>query len=253
MPTYGTFVRMGRRPVRERVDRGEQLLGLLRGRELWTAPELAEALGVSLRTVRRDLAALDARGVPLEAERGRGGGVRLSGAWGLGRVLLDEHELLDLVLALALAERLRSPLLLGHARAVRHKLAASFPPAQRRRLERVRRRVLVGEVASAAVRASWGEPRSSVVPVLHRAFLEQRALVLDYAPERGLPGRREVEPHYLLLNWPAWYLLVWDRERHAGRSLRLDRVRAASVAAADFTLRRAEELMADVGQFFGRV
>jgi predicted DNA-binding transcriptional regulator YafY len=244
---------MGRRPVRERVDRGEQLLGLLRGRELWTAPELAEALGVSLRTVRRDLAALDARGVPLEAERGRGGGVRLVGTWGLGRVLLDEHELLDLVLALALAERLRSPLFLGRVRGVRHKLAAAFPPAQRRRLERVRRRVLVGEVASPAVRASYGEPRPSVVRALHQAFLEQRALVVDYASERGAPGRREVEPHYLLLNWPAWYLLVWDRGRQAGRSLRLDRVHGATPGTTEFTLRRAEELMADVGRFFAGV
>lgn len=244
---------MGRRPVRATLDRGDQLLGLLRSREVWTAPELAQALDVSVRTIRRDLAALDARGVPLEAERGRGGGVRLAGTYGLGRVQLDEHELLDLVLALALAERLRSPLLLGHARAVRHKLAASFPPEQRRRLERVRRRVLIGEVASPAVRASWVEPRPGVVRTLHAAFLAQRALVFDYAAERGTSGRREVEPHYLLLNWPAWYVLVWDRGRSAGRSLRLDRIHAASPTPDAFALRRPEVLMSEVGRYFAGV
>jgi hypothetical protein len=187
---------MGRRPVRATLDRSDQLLGLLRSREVWTAPELAEALDVSLRTIRRDLAALDARGVPLEAERGRGGGVRLAGTYGLGRVQLDEHELLDLVLALALAERLRSPLLLGHARAVRHKLAASFPPEQRRRLERVRRRVLIGEVASPAVRAGSTSRASDPIPITRQRRRRRPipATIASTATASSNPSGR-VAPH----------------------------------------------------------
>jgi len=63
-----------REPVIDRLDR---TLGLLASRPSWTASELAEALGVCLRTVRRDLSRLAARGVPIESEPGRGGGVRV--------------------------------------------------------------------------------------------------------------------------------------------------------------------------------
>src|SRR5690606_19344564 len=99
-----------REPVIDRLDR---TLGLLASRTSWTTRELADELGVSVRTVRRDLARLASRGVAIEAERGRGGGVRVPARSGLGRVQLDAREVIDLLLALALAERLRSPLLLS--------------------------------------------------------------------------------------------------------------------------------------------
>ncbi len=62
----------------------DELLGLLRSRDFATGAELARELGVSMRTLRRDLEVLRQRGVPLEADRGRGGGVRVAGGWSAG-------------------------------------------------------------------------------------------------------------------------------------------------------------------------
>jgi len=234
-----------REPVIDRLDRA---LGLLASRPSWTARELAEELGVCVRTVRRDLSRLAARGVAVESERGRGGGVRVPARSGLGRVQLGAEELLDLLLALALAERLRSPLLLSTVGGLRHKLAAAFPPEERARISALRRRILVGPV-SANITASWKAPRAAVLRPIHEAFFHQRGLELTYrARERSTT--RLVEPHYLLLSWPAWYLLVWDHLRGAVRALRVDRIEAASVTAVTFRVRKAESMVAALGDIF---
>lgn len=236
---------MKREPVTARLDR---TLGLLASRPSWTGPELAEALGVCLRTVRRDLSRLAARGVPIEAEVGRGGGVRVPARWGLGRVQLDAHEVLDLLLALALAERVRSPLLLTTVKSLRQKLAAAFPPEERARVSSLRRRILVGPT-SRNITSSWQAPRPAVLRPIHQAFFEQRALQLTYVTG-GVRTERLVEPHYLLLSWPAWYLVVWDHLRQAVRALRVDRVEAATVTDATFRVRRADSMLTAPGDVF---
>ncbi len=234
-----------REPVIDRLDRA---LGLLASRPSWTARELAEALGVGVRTVRRDLIRLAQRGVIVESERGRGGGVRVPARSGLGRVQLDAQELLDLLLSLAIAERLRSPLLLSTVGGLRQKLAAAFPPEERARVSALRRRILIGPT-SHNITASWQAPRPAVLRPIQEAFLLQRALQLTYRAA-GRRTVRVVEPHYLLLSWPAWYLLVWDHLRDAVRALRLDRIEAASVTDATFRVRGADSMIATLGDHF---
>lgn len=80
------------------------------------------------------LCRLSARGVPIDAAVGRGGGVRVPARHGLGRVQLDGTEALDL--------------LLSTVKWLRRKLTAAFPPEERARLSALRRRVLVGPTSS---------------------------------------------------------------------------------------------------------
>ncbi|WP_342375294.1 WYL domain-containing protein [Myxococcus stipitatus] len=239
---------MKREPVIDRLDR---VLGLLASRPSWTAAELAEELGVCVRTVRRDLARLEARGVPVESDAGRGGGVRVPPRTGLGRVQLDAHEVLDLLLALALAEQLRSPLLLSTLKGLRQKLAASFPPEDRARVSGLRRRILVGP-SSRNIAATWKPPTASVLRPIQEAFFEQRALELTYRTN-DVSTERVVEPHYLLLSWPAWFLLVWDHLRGAVRMLRVDRIEAARLTASTFRIRDSKQMLATLGDIFSAV
>lgn len=230
-------------------DRTDRLLGLLASRPSWSTADLAAELAVSLRTVRRDLARLRVRGVPVEAERGRGGGVRVPPRVGLGRLLLSQHEIVDLLLALAVAEGVRSPLLASSMRAVRQKIAAAFPAEERSRVAALRRRILLGPPASPQVLATLGDTRPDVVRPLRLAFFDQRALDVAYAGPAG-PSRRTVEPHHLLLSWPAWYLVAWDVERDAPRTFRLDRIATATPRAEAFRVRPAETMMTQAGRIF---
>lgn len=236
---------MKREPVSDRLDR---VLGLLASRPSWTASELAEELDVCVRTIRRDLSRLAARGVPIESDAGRGGGVRVPPRTGLGRVQLDTREVLDLMLALALAEQLGSPLMLSTLKGLRQKLSASFPPEERSRVSGLRRRILVGP-SSRNVTATWKAPRAAVLRPIQEAFFEQRALELTYRAN-DVSTVRVVEPHYLLLSWPAWFLLVWDHLRGAVRMLRVDRIESARLTGSTFRLRSSESMIATLGDVF---
>src|SRR5262245_27142661 len=126
-----------------RLRRLEELKGLLKSREHVTAGELAAELGVSLRTLNRDLEILRNSGVPIESDRGRGGGLRLQRNWALGRLHLSPPEAIDLLLSMAIAERTNSPLLLRELGAVKRKIVAAFPESYQPKIRSLRKRILI--------------------------------------------------------------------------------------------------------------
>lgn len=228
----------------------DEVLGLLSRGGPWTGRRLALELGCSLRTVRRALATLEAQGVPLETEVGRGGGVRLAAGAGLQRLKLDQREVVDLLLALAVAESMGSPLLLKSVRSVRRRLGAAFPPQRRKAIARLRTRILVGAAASVPVASTWRPVSSRVVAPLQDAFFARVVARLEYVDLEGRRTQRTVEPQALLLNPPVWYVLCWDRERQGGRSLRLDRIESVTPTAEGFVDREPATLLDDLARFF---
>lgn len=230
-----------------RVDRLDLLPRVLRDRPGVTAAALAEEFGVSSRTLFRDLATLRDRGYPIEADRGRGGGLRLHPSWGLGRVLLTTEESLAALLGLVLSERLGFPMFADEVGRARRKLVDAFPARERRLLAPLRERVLVGPSASAAVRASWGEPDAGAIRALQAAFVRELVIRLEYARGDGELTTRRVEPHAVLINWPAWYLLGFDHLRGEPRTFRFDRCREVALEAGRFRPRPREVAAAALG------
>lgn len=229
---------------------------VLRDRPGVTARDIAAELGVSVRSVFRDLARLRDRGYPVEADRGRGGGLRLAGNWGLGKVLLSREEALGTLLALAVADKLAFPMLASGMRAARRKIADTFPVHERRVIAPLRARILVGSPASPSVRASYTNPVPSLMRALQVAFVDERVVTIDYLDEHGRASTRRVEPHVLLVSWPAWYLVVHDHLRDASRTLRLDRITRVEVESARFRPRPgdvAREIVQMTRGTFGHV
>lgn len=218
----------------DRNERLEIVLRTLRDRPGITATDLADQIGTSVRNVFRDVAYLRERGYPIESSRGRGGGLRLHPNWGLGRVLLSTEEALGVLVSLALTARLGLPMFgagLGHAR---RKLVASFPSGERGRLNPLRERVLVAPPASPKVVASYTEPNPAAVRSLQSAFVHERLLSGVYVREDGERTQRRVEPHAILLSWPAWYLLGFDHLRGDVRTFRIDRFESVREEAEGF-------------------
>ncbi|MBB1015632.1 HTH domain-containing protein, partial [Dietzia schimae] len=79
------------------------LLDLLQRRSVWTGDELAAELGVTTRSIRRDVDRLRDLGYPVESERGAGGGYRLGSGRRLPPLLLDDREAVAVAIALRLA------------------------------------------------------------------------------------------------------------------------------------------------------
>lgn len=191
-----------------------------------TVAALAADLGVSRRTLLRDLATLRGRGWPIRSDPGPGGGVFLERDRGVAAVHLSLDEAVALWLSVQVAH-LASGLPFGRAaRGALQKLAASLPPERARALRSLSKRVVVGQPAGPAVLATLGPPPAELLSVFEAAFTECRCLAFGYVDRHGRTSQRVVEPHGLLLEPPAWYLLTRDTEASPGeiRMFRMDRV-----------------------------
>jgi biotin operon repressor len=91
------------------TERVLTLLGLLQQRQVWTGPELADRLGVTPRTVRRDVERLRTLGYPVHAGQGVGGGYQLGAGQDLPPLLLDDEEAIATAVSLLAGAVARSP------------------------------------------------------------------------------------------------------------------------------------------------
>jgi predicted DNA-binding transcriptional regulator YafY len=215
-------------------ERPEVVARLLRDRPGITAHALADDLGVSLRTIFRDLDRLRERGYPIDGDRGRGGGLRLHPHWGLPRLLLASDEALGALLALAVSERMGFPMFGDALRQARRKLLGAFSTRERAALAPLRERILVAQPASKAVIAGYEPPDPAAARHLQRAFVEARVMTMRYDKPDGASARRRVDPHALLINAPAWYLVAYDHDRRAARTFRMDRIRDVVIGDGQF-------------------
>ncbi|MFJ5122121.1 helix-turn-helix transcriptional regulator [Kitasatospora sp. NPDC088548] len=218
------------------TERVLTLLGLLRQRQVWTGPELADRLRVTSRTVRRDVERLRALGYPVLAGRGVGGGYRLGPGQDLPPLLLDDEE------AIATAVSL----LAGAGGAV----AGDTALRALTKLDRVLPTRLRHEVRALSGSVEFfGGGRtpvdSEVLMTLARACRDEVEAGVDYPSGSGV-RRRRVEPYRLVASDRRWYLLAYDLDRDDWRSFRVDRMTEASARTWRFRPRAAPDAAAYV-------
>jgi predicted DNA-binding transcriptional regulator YafY len=207
----------------QRGDRLDRVARVLRDRPGLTIGVLANELSVSVRSICRDIDHLRERGYPNEADRGRGGGLRLHSSWGLGKVMLSSEEALCTLLSLAISEKLSFPMFSADVSRARMKIVDAFPTSERKRIAPLRERVFIGRPASVNVGGSYGIPDPAVMRRLQVAFVREVMVRADYVKENGESSNRRLEPHAMLIIWPAWYLLAFDHLRGEPRTFRFDR------------------------------
>ena len=227
---------MARTNAHGRLRRLELLAVQLKQDEHCTVKDLAHQHGVSPRTIARDLSLMREQGMLIDSDRGRGGGVRLDRNWGVGRMNLAYAEAVDLLISIAVAEQMNSPLFLAGLGSVRRQLVASFSPEKRTKVNRIKSRILIGITASTYVQASANPPSKRVVQALHQAFINQEMLEIRYQREDGKTSERNIAPHYLLLKYPVWYVVAFDDLRKEPRTFRCDRIKAATITGTHFNL-----------------
>lgn len=203
-----------------RADRLLAILLLLQRRGRITARELAERLEVSERTIYRDIESLGSAGVPVYAEPGRRGGIRLVAGYStdLTGLSVAEAELLPL---LGLADVLAGVGVGSSLRRTEAKVLAALGPDQRRRAEQSRRRIYVDL-------SRWWD-HSEPVPYLSavvEALFGGRRIKMSY--RRGGDGTlvtRSVDPHGLVVQGGVWYLVAGARHRDV-RTYRVSRIQS---------------------------
>ncbi|WP_369388912.1 helix-turn-helix transcriptional regulator [Streptomyces sp. CG1] len=186
-----------------------------------SARALARRFEVSVRTIERDLAALQQSGLPIHAEPGRSGGYVLDRERTLPPLTITPAE--ATALAVGLQALAGTPFAVD-ARGALHKVLAVMPERERRAAAELAERVRLLVPAARPAR-----PAGPVVPAaLREALTAGRVLRLEYTDAEGRLTARDVEPLGFLGGEEHWYLAGWCRLRDAPRGFRLDRIRAAT-------------------------
>jgi predicted DNA-binding transcriptional regulator YafY len=195
-----------------------RLLSLLQTHRYWPGPELADRLGVSARTLRRDVDRLRELGYPVEARRGIEGGYQLGAGAALPPLVLDDDEAVALTIGLrAAAQGTIAGIEESSVRALA-KVARIMPPHLRRRVDALR---------AMTVPAAWStgpNVDAGMLTVIAQACSDEERLRFNYSAASGERMARHVEPHRLVSLGRRWYLVAYDLTRQDWRSFRLDRL-----------------------------
>ncbi|WP_171074034.1 helix-turn-helix transcriptional regulator [Nonomuraea basaltis] len=211
-----------------------RLLSLLQSRADWTGAELAERLGVGLRTVRRDIDRLRELGYPVDATPGVAGGYRLGVGAALPPLLLDDEE------AVAVAISLRTAAT-GSVAGLEEGSLRALAKLQQVLPSRLRHRVSAFQAATVPLAGAAGAAAPAVnadlLTAIAAACRDHRRLRLRYQGRDGI-SERELEPHRLVHTPRRWYLLAWDVGRQDWRTFRVDRIQVPlGMPGARFTPR----------------
>jgi len=208
-----------------------ELLALLQARREWAGGDLAERLGVSGRTIRRDVERLRELGYPVDSLSGPAGGYRLRAGAAMPPLLLDDEEAIAIAVGLGTAARASVTGIEETAVRALVKLEQVLPSHLRRRVQ---------ALGSMTVSPPGGGPTVDPqhLTVIATACRDRERLRFAYRSRDGTDSRRDVEPHALVNLGRRWYLLAWDGGREDWRSFRVDRLVRPASTGVRFRARR---------------
>lgn len=238
------------------LDRILGILLALQSRRSVRARQLAEQFAVSTRTIYRDLQTLSLLGIPVYAERGRKGGIRLLEGYFLPPLMFTQGEAIALLLGLKLLRSLRVVPFQGEVDTASHKLLAAVPDHLRATLARLDRVLGVerghldlfhtepdespgdmGDMGDVGDMGDMGDVphEGAVVTRFLQAKLAHAAVRLSYkSPYHDAPSVTDAHPLGLFLDRDRWYLIGDALASTPRRRIwRADRVLAVDLAEGE--------------------
>lgn len=220
-----------------RLERLLAIIVLLLNRRRLTAGELAQRFEVSVRTIYRDIAALNGAGIPVIATQGHEGGLAIPDGYKLSRQLLPARDLAAMLATLrgvnrAMANRDLERIIDTLDNLLSPENDPGPLPAHRR---------LVVDITP------WGPALTpeQTVETVQRAVDGALLLEFAYTDSTGQASRRRVEPHVLVFKGYAWYVIAYCRLRRDFRIFRLSRISAPRLCGEAFVPRE----VGDIGRF----
>lgn len=186
-----------------------------------TAPELAARFEVSVRTIYRDIDSLSGAGIPIYAEAGRNGGIRLMSDFVLDHAVLSEEEKQEILAALQSINITKN---IGESKTLR-KLSAIFQLRSENWLE--------------VDFSRWGNQGfdKEKFELLKTAVIRRRHVRICYAGSDGTVSERTVQPYRLVYKSKAWYLKAFCTEKQEMRTFKLNRILELALLEETFVRR----------------
>jgi len=212
-----------------KVDRLLSIVVYLLNRELASAGDLARRFGVTVRTIQRDMEAINLSGIPVISVPGPHGGYGIMDSFKMDRRLLSMDDFFNIVTALSgIGASLEDRRISDTLEKVRGLVPSSSRPQLRAREEKLH----------VDFSMLGGGPRQrGVFKVVQAAVDSSRLLRMTYTNNRLERGERLVEPMTVVFTWRSWYLFGYCRLRRDFRLFRLSRIREPEILAERF-LRR---------------
>jgi len=193
------------------------LLNLLQTHRHWAGVELAERLGVTPRTLRRDVDRLRELGYRVESAPGSGGGYQLGAGAALPPLLLTDDEAVTMAIGLRVAATQGLVDAQVTTLTALAKLEQLLPAALRSRVN-----ALAGHVKPMAPSSPAVSPE--ILGQLALACRDRDRIRFHYTAADGAETERAVEPHSLVASERYWFLVCWDLHREDWRTFRVDRL-----------------------------
>ncbi len=218
-----------------------QLLSLFQGRRLWSGTELSGKLGVTARTVRRDVDKLRSLGYQIRSTSGVEGGYQFAPGSAMPPLLLADEEAVAVALGLGLAATGAVAGIEEASVRALAKIEQVLPARLGRRVSALRSMIVTTPGAAFIVDAH-------TLTVIAGACRDQQMIAFRYRDYAGKASSRSVEPHRLVHTGHRWYLVAWDSNREDWRTFRVDRIQPHVTTARTFTPRQppARDLVAYV-------
>ena len=201
-----------------------ELLELLQTKPLATGREIADQLGIDRRTVRRYIAALQALDIPVEGQRGVGGGYRIRPGYRLPPLMLTDDEAVVVALGLVAARHLGLDTAAQPVDGAATKIHRVLPEKLRRQVEALEATLGFTSPPTAGAPVAGG-----TVLLLADAVRRRRRVRAGYTSFEGVETVRELSPFGLVIHRGRWYLAAYDHVREDMRTFRIDRMRDAEV------------------------
>ncbi|MEO6085125.1 MAG: WYL domain-containing protein, partial [Umezawaea sp.] len=214
--------------MKETSARLLRLLTLLQTRRDWSGQALADQLGVTARTVRRDVDKLRALDYPVNAVKGIAGGYRLGAGTRLPPLLIDDEEAVAIAIALRTATASSVDGIGETALRALVKLEQVLPV-------RLRRRIHALQVSTVNAPRAAPTVDAELLTAIGTACRDRLRLRFDYRGHDGTDSIRDTEPHELVSWGPRWYLVAWDVQRQDWRTFRVDRIHPHTPTGPKFT------------------
>lgn len=196
------------------------LLSTLQTGRHFSGEELTRRLGVSPRTLRRDVDRLRGYGYPVETRPGPGGFYRLAAGRSLPPLALDDDEAVATLLALAFLAAVGPSAEGGIDDAATRaygKLDQFLPARLRPRVTSIRASLETSHQPAPSMAARQ-------LAIVADAIARRETMTFTYIDARGERTDRRVEPYRQVHHLLRWYLMAWDVGRDDWRFFRLDRV-----------------------------
>ena len=205
------------------------LIFLLQNQPNQKASELAEKLGVSLRTIHRYFGMLDDMGIPVNSERGPYGGFSLVRGYKMPPLVFTLEEAVAVVLGTGIVQEMWGDLYREAAQGALAKLENLLPEEQSREVSWARQSLVATGMNRADLKA-----QTPALEKLRRSIREHRRVHMRYQTNQvPHPSDRELDPYALVHRWGWWYVIGFCHVHQEIRTFRVDRI--SEVALSDET------------------